>query len=231
MPLELGGQDALSNLLVLCANCHRSVHWLATGDRSEHAHAYGLGPNAAARRRIVQLARRIRKQRQRVIGADRQLATSVPLATALDAVVSRNGFGIEEARLLKGCFKRAWRAINSTDRKACSVRLVKGARFVSVNANNHLAVRVPDWTDDGRREEADILLIWPQTTRPSIMSPQKFRRESSWRFKLIPYFNLALTWVECLALTPRDWLVFKDAVHAGLTMARTSRRVSNVVPD
>jgi hypothetical protein len=76
-----------------------------------------------------------------------------------------------------------------------------------------------------------MFLIWPQTTRPSFMSPRRFRRVSSGRFKLIPYFNLRLTWDECLTLTPRDWHVFKEAVHAGLTMARTSRRTSNVTPD
>jgi hypothetical protein len=231
VPMELGGKDNLSNLLVLCANCHRSVHWLATGDRSLHAHAYGLGPIAKARRRILGLARSIRRRRHRDIGANRTLASALPLSTAFDAVVSRNGFDADEGAVLRRCFRRAWRAIRSVDRRACSVRLVRGARFLSVNANNHLAVRVPAWTDDRHRETADIVLIWPQSTRLSIMSPQRFRRESSSRFRLIPHFNLWLTWDECLALTSADWRVFRDAVHDGLTVARSSRRTSNVVAD
>ena len=100
----------------------------------------------------------------------------------------------------------------------------------SVNANNHLALRVPAWTDDGYREEADIALIWPQSYRPNGMSPREFRRASSGRFRLIPYGNLWLTWEECLALTPADWRVYGGAVHDGLTLVRSARRVSNVLP-
>lgn len=230
VPVELGGRDVLSNLLVLCANCHRSVHWLATGDRSLPAHAYGLGPTSKARHRLLRLARRIRMRRRRVVGVDRVLASSVPLTTALDAVVSRNGFDLSEGAALKRCFRRAWRAIRPFDKRASSTRLVRGARFLSVNANNHLALRVPAWTDDGHRE-ADIVLIWPQGIRPSIMSARRFARESSGRFRLIPHFNLWLTWDECMALTPADWRVYKQAVHDALTLARSTRRVSNVVPD
>ena len=165
----------------------------------------------------------------RVVGPDLMLSTAVPLSTALQAVVARNGFDRSEARLLKRCFTRAWRAIDPVDRRACSVRLVRGARFLSVNANNHLALRVPAWSDEGYPDDADVLLIWPQDTRPSIMAPAQFRRESAGRFKLIPYFNLGLSWDECLKLGRTDWKVFKEAVHAGLTMARTGRRTSNVV--
>ena len=67
VPVQWGGRDALSNLVTLCANCHRSVHWLATGDRSVPAHAYGLGPSRKSRRRILQLARRIRSRRVRIV--------------------------------------------------------------------------------------------------------------------------------------------------------------------
>ena len=228
IPVELDGRDTLANLITLCANCHRSVHWLATGDRSQFAHAYGLGSNATTRRRLLALARRIRSRRLKVVGPDRVMSTAVSLDTALDAVVSRNGFQSPEARLLRRSFQRAWTAIAPSDRRLCSVRLVRQERFVSVNANNHLAIRVPAWTDEGFREEADIVLIWPQAERPSIWSQAKFQRESARRFKLIPYFNLWLTWNECLGLRPRDWRIFREAVHAGLTMARTARRTSNV---
>jgi hypothetical protein len=120
--------------------------------------------------------------------------------------------------------------MDHADRAACSIRVVRDARFLSVNANNYLAVRVPAWSDEGYRENADIVLIWPQSIRPSILSQSAFRREASGRFRLIPYFNLRLTWDECLALTKDDWRTFRKAVHDGLTLVRTGRRVSNVLP-
>jgi hypothetical protein len=115
------------------------------------------------------------------------------------------------------------------DRHACSVRLVRGARFISVNANNHLALRAPAWSDNRERIEGDIMLVWPQAVRPSILSAARFRRESSERFRLIPHFNLSLTWEEWLALTKSDWAVYRQACHEALTLARSSRRTSNVL--
>jgi hypothetical protein len=229
VPVSLNGRDALSNLVVLCENCHRCVHWLATGDRSCQAHAYGLGRTRSVGTRLLRLARRIRDRRKRIVGVDRVLSTAVPLATAIQAVIARNGIEPQEAHLLKRCFDRAWRAVSLTDRRACSIRLVRGARYISVNANNHLAIRIPAWSDYGYRIEGDILLIWPQAIRPSIMSVQKFQGESSSRFKLIPHFNLSLTWEECLDLQARDWRVFRGAVHDGLTAVHTRRWISNVL--
>jgi HNH endonuclease len=229
IPLSLGGRNISTNLTTLCANCHRIVHWLAAGDRSVDAHAYGLGRSGAHRRRLLALARRIRHRRQRVVGRDLVLSTSVPLETAMGAVVQRNGLDASEAALMRRCFKRALRAMAARDRKACSVRLVREARFLSVNANNHLVLRAPAWSDSRQRMKGDILLVWPQRIRPSIMSSSRFRRESSGRFKLIPHFILSLTWDECLSLSERDWKVYQQACHDALTLVRTRRWASNVI--
>jgi hypothetical protein len=147
----------------------------------------------------------------------------------MDAVIQRNGLDKTEAVQLNHCFKRAVSAMAAKDRELCSVRRVRESRFISVNANNHPAIRAPAWNDRRRRIEGDIILIWPQATRPSIMSPKRFRRESSARFKLIPHFNLSLTWDECLALSKRDWKIFRAACHDALTLARTRRCTSNVI--
>lgn len=228
VPVSLGGTDSLRNLVTLCANCHRAVHWLATGDRSLETHTYGLGRTAAERRQLRYFAVRIRRRRLREYGASRTMASSVSLDTALDAVARRNGLELAEASTMQRCFRRAWGAIAAEDRKECSVYLPRGARFLSVNANNHLALRVPAWGDDRVRLDYDMMLIWPQSEPPSTVPMGEFRRAAKRRFKLIPYFSLSLTWEECLRMTARDWRIYKDAVHAGLWMARTQRRKSNV---
>jgi hypothetical protein len=229
VPVALGGRDALSNLTTLCANCHRGVHWLATGDRSVPAHAYGLGETARARRHLLVLARGIREHRLRVVGPDRVLKTSIPLAEAIKAVVIQDGLEDAEALLFGRCLRHALRAMAAVDRKECSVRLVRNARFISVNANNHLVVRAPAYSDRGHRIEGDMLLVWPLDSRPSILSAREFRRVSASRFRLIPHFNLSLTWEECLALSTNDWKIFRRACHDALVLARTRRWTSNVV--
>jgi hypothetical protein len=230
IPVTLGGRDALTNLITLCANCHRTVHWLATGDRSVEAHAYGLGGSSTHRKRLLALARRIRHRRQRIVGPGLKLTTSVSLNEALNAVIQRNGLDALEAVLMRRCFTKALRAMAARDRKACSVRHVRGSRFLSVNANNHLVIRAPAWSDRKERYEEDIILAWPKAIRPSIMSGSKFRREGPGAgYKLVPHIgNLYLTWDECLRLSKRDWKLFREACHDALTFARSRRWTSNV---
>ena len=229
IPVSLGGSDSLRNLVTLCSNCHRSVHWLASGDRCLEAHAYGLGSSGAERKRLRARAGRIRSRRLSEFRGSTTMASAIPLHTAFDAVIRRNGLDQAEARLMMGCFRKAWRAMDKRDQRQCSVHLPRGARHLSVNANNHLALRVPAWGDDKVRLDYDMLLIWPQAEPPSTVNPRAFRLAARSRFRLIPYFTLALTWQECLSFTARDWQVYRDAVHAGLWMARTRKRRSNVI--
>jgi HNH endonuclease len=100
VPLSLDGRDVLSNMTTLCANCHRMVHWLSAGDRSIDAHAYGLGKSGAHKRRLLALARRIRRRRLRIVGRDLKLTAAVSLETAMKAVVQRNGLDASEAALM-----------------------------------------------------------------------------------------------------------------------------------
>ena len=227
IPVEYRGRDVLRNLITLCANCHRLVHWLAKGDLCLEAHAYRLGQSERHRRRLLALARRIRRRRLRLVGPDRRFPKAEPLKIALDAVIQRNGLDDTEASLLSRCFKRALRAMAAKDRKECSARRVRESRFISVNANNHLAIRAPAWSDRRKRLEEDIILVWPHGVRPSIMSPSKFRHAYGGPFKLVACGNLHLTWDECLELSKRDWKLFREACHEALSVP-TRRCTSNV---
>jgi len=231
IPVEFRGRDVLTNLITLCANCHRLVHWLAKGDLCLEAHAYGLGQSERHRRRLLALARRIRRRRLRLVGPDRRFTNPEPLKIALDAVIKRNGLDDTEAFSLSRCFKLALGKMAAKDRKECSVRRVRESRFISVNANNHLVIRVPAWNDQRQRIEGDIILAWPKAVRPSVIPASKFHRPSSSSgFKLVPHVvDLCLTWDECLSLSKRDWRFFREACHDALTFAITRRWTSNVI--
>jgi len=228
IPVTLGGRDVLRNLITLCANCHRIVHWLATGDRSLESNALGLAESLAQKRHLLTLARRIRRRRLRVVGPDLRLTTSIPLETAMNAVIRRNGLVDNEADFFTRCLKRGLRKIAASDRNKCSVRRVRESKFISVNANNHLVLRAPAWSDRGKRYEEDIILVWPHGVKPSILSPTDYRRAASGRFKLIPCINLYLRWEECMALSSDDWELFRKACHEAFTPP-TRRRTSNVI--
>jgi len=227
IPVEFRGRDILPNLTTLCANCHRLVHWLATGDRSLRRDACGVGQSTTHTRNLFAPARRIRSTRLRLVGPDLKIKGSVSLHTALGAMIKRNGLERSEQVLLRRCFILALRALAIIDRKNCSVRLERQSRFISVNANNHQVLRVPAWNDRGKRYEEDVILIWPHGIKPGILSPQEFRHAASGRFKLVPCINLYLSWEKFLSFSARDWKLFREACHRAFTPA-TRRWTSNV---
>jgi len=114
------------------------------------------------------------------------------------------------------------------------VRLPRGQRFISINANNYLAVRTPAWEFQSAEYDADILLIWPEKIPPSFASRSEFRDviSSTWKngsFKDIPYTLLPLTWDGCLSLSSQDWRIFRNACHKALTLVQSRRWPSNVI--
>src|SRR6266516_611392 len=65
LPRELGGRDTLSNLVTLCANCHKAVHWFAV-DKRERGPEADKARNlytAPAYAKLIDLAEAIRERR------------------------------------------------------------------------------------------------------------------------------------------------------------------------
>ena len=71
LPRDLGGRDTPSNLVTLCANCHKAVHWLAVEGRQhgqEADRARRLYPPTAFAK-LIDLAEAIRARRDRTKSA------------------------------------------------------------------------------------------------------------------------------------------------------------------
>lgn len=123
------------------------------------------------------------------------------LSMALQMVVRRNRLNDAEAASFRRCLERALREMDTHDREKCAKRLIEGGLFISILANNHLAIRAPAYSDNQRRlTRSDITLAWPRDVRPSVLSTSRFRREvaGGFGFKLVPrIMNLDLTWDEC----------------------------------
>ncbi len=184
---------------------------------------------------LRRLALQIRYHRRRTLLAGNQWAMRsgkakgpIALAKALDLIVIRNGLEPGEARLLQRVVQRVIRNIPAQIRQNCSFRLVKNARFLSVNAGNHLLFRTPAYSDDGTRQDADLFLIWPQDTRISVVSRRGWPRVSRHRFAAIPCFNIDLSFQEALSLQANEWQIFARACQHALFDRRTRSWVSNV---
>jgi HNH endonuclease len=109
LPKELGRRDTLSNLITLCWNCHKIVHWLSVGERlegpegKEARHSYGF----AAFARLRELAEAIRDLRVRTRQAGNRWVEQpdtdglMPLTDALNLVSRRNHFDQTQAAMLR----------------------------------------------------------------------------------------------------------------------------------
>lgn len=236
VPRALGGLPKTSNLTTLCPNCHRIVHWLSVGRRLEGRSADDV--KRVVRPKVFQtlhrLARRIRYRSQRTRLADNQWVEikgkaqgPIPLRKALNLISVRNELEAREAVLMRRVVRRVVRSIPRKVRRACAFRLVRQGRYLSVNAGNHLLFRTPAYLDDGKRQDADLFLIWPRDTRMSCIPHRDWHRAVAFRFAAVPCFNIALGFEQALSLRPDEWHVFGRACQEALRPG-TRRWVSNV---
>jgi hypothetical protein len=237
VPRSLGGGDAKANLKTLCANCHRLVHCLSVGRRLEGRAGREIKRAIKPRafEMISKLARLIRLHRRRILLAGNRWVQHgdvargpTSLADALQVIEVRNGFEVYEAALMRRVVHRVLQSIPADIRRQCSFRIVNRGLYLSVNAGNHLVFRTPSYSDNGRRQDADLWLIWPQSIPISVLSKSEWKWASGVRFSAIPCFNVELSFDQALALRPHEWRIFANACRDALTVRRTRRWVSNV---
>jgi len=200
IPRSLGGSDAPSNLCVLCSNCHRLVHSFSIGRRLEGTgwqHAAMHVPLSASKV-IANLAKHIRVHRERMIASDNSWIAgddsrgSVDLQTAIEKVAARSDYEGAE----RNDFVRAIRILVSKTPAAvlerCSVRLLKGGRYLRVNAGNHLLFRLPAYSDAGTKQDGHAFIVWPSRAQLYNWSPAEQDTAVAFRFQLFDGVNLRL---------------------------------------
>lgn len=152
IPQELGGLDTPSNLTTLCANCHRTVHWLAIGPRLDGSSTATLRTQIDPRalRVLTKFAAAARKQRLELqLDGNRWSAKAgttkaiLPFPKAVSGLLRKHRFVAADARLLRQAIVKIVAEIPSQVRRGCSARVVRNGRFLSINAGNHLLFRFP----------------------------------------------------------------------------------------
>jgi hypothetical protein len=223
IPRHLGGADALANLTTLCANCHRTVHHLAVGRRleGEPGRMVKAAFGAAVYSQIAALARKIRVHRERVLLAGNKwrahgstASGTLSLEEAIKTVVIRNGFEPSEGQLLRRIVRRAISALPGTLRERCAYRLVREGRYLSINVGNHLALRTPAYSDDGKRQDWDLILVWLRSSRPPSIRPDEWSKISAGGFRLAPTCtNVHFAFDEARSFGSADWKTFATAAQ------------------
>lgn len=184
---------------------------------------------------IAALAKKIRSRREQLLAADNQWLEgadadgSVSLAAAIDRVVARNGYEGRD----RATFVRAVRALFAKTPleilRHCSIRLLKGGRYLSVNVGNHMLFRVPAFSDAGAKQDADAFVVWPASAQLSSWTPDRQAAAVVFEFRLFPAVNLAMSALDILAMTKQDWRRYQSACEDALNGRRTRDWTSNVI--
>lgn len=241
IPRELGGRDTPSNLITLCVNCHKIVHWLSVAERlegpkgNEARHSY---PSAvfAKLRELVQV---IRDQRIRTRRAGNRWLEQpdtdglMPLTDALNLVARRNHFDQTQAVMLQQVVERVLEYLSADVRKGCSTNLVQKGRFFSIKAGNTVVFRAPGFFDGAKKADFDILLIWPKTTPISVLSRAEWQGFTKGEAQFaalpgLPCANLDLSFEEALKMNEVDWTTFAQACREAVRVGKTRHWISNV---
>jgi hypothetical protein len=241
-PKEPGGRDTLSNLTTLCVNCHKIVHWLSVAERLEGPEGNEARQNprlSSAFAKLRELAEVIRDHRLRTRRGGNRLLEGpdtdgpMPLADALILVSRRNHFDQRQAAMLQQVVERVLDHLAANVRKGCSTSLVQKGHFFSIKAGNTLVFRTQGFFDGKNEADGDVLLIWPETTRISVLSPAAWRPfaqgESSFAaLSELPCFNLPLSFEQALKMREADWMTFAHACGEAVRVEKTRHWVSNV---
>ncbi len=243
-PKEHGGRDTLANLTTLCANCHKAVHWLSvegrlTGHEGEKAKQLY---SASGFEKLAELAEAIRDQRIRTREAGNQWLkradTDGPMALgdALALISRRHHFDETRTAMLRQVADRVLHHLPPFVLKGCSIRLVQRGRFVSINAGNILLFRTPGFFDgiddpNARARAGDVLLIWPESTRLSVLSRKEWQNieDGEGRFQALPCFNLPLNFKQVLGMSKADWRTFTNASIDAVRLGKGRHWVSNIL--
>ena len=232
------GRITVANLTTLCANCHKAVHWLSgegrlagkEGDQARRIYS------ASAFAKLAELAEVIQAQRARTKQAGnrwlKQADTEgqMSLADALRLVSRRNHFDLARAAILEQVVQRVLAHLSAEALKGCSIRLVQRGRFFSINAGNILVFRVPGVFDGVKDQDGDVLLLWPERIRLSVLSRDEWReiQAGEGRFAAIPCFNLPLDFEQVLKMVTTDWGTFSQACHDAVRLGKGRQWISNV---
>jgi hypothetical protein len=238
LPRELGGRDTPSNLTTLCSNCHKAVHWFSVDDRlggHEGEKAKKLY-SASAFAKLVELAQAIQGQRVRTKRAGNRWLKQpdthgpTPLADGLELLSSRNHFDSARTSDLGRVVYKVLQHLPAKVLSGCSIRLVQRGRFLSINAGNTLLFRVPGVFDGVKDPDGDVLLIWPEGVRLSVLSEREWREieQGEGRFAAVAAFNLPLDFKEVLDMNNADWRAFTKACRDAVRHGKSRCWVSNV---
>lgn len=238
VPRELGGVDTASNLTTLCANCHRTVHWLMAGERldgpeGERARAHLSKAGFDVLRELVETAR-AHKLRTKEAGhrwvVRPNTRDPISLDEALSAIERRNHLDPKFAAQQRSILGRVVSELGPNVLNQCAVRLVQNGRFLSINAGNILVFRVPGFPDGAKEPQGDFLLLWPRSRRLSSLSVSEWRKIAKWKgFASLPHaFDLDISLQEALAMTSADWGKFREVCSEAVAVGGTRRWLSNV---
>ena len=212
IPVEFGGTNSARNLIDVCSNCHRLIHYFGADIRRLNAAHKALeveySPSAVGRLR--RLAKAVQVARLRITRNKNIVPGSPALDVALEEVVERNGLSEKRAQLLARVVALVTSKIPRLARPLLSYRIPHRGKYFAINCTNYLLFRAPSYSDGGVRQHWDLFLILPGRTRK--LSSQTIRdRDVVYAFDRFDCVIVGLSFENILAFNASDWREFRTA--------------------
>lgn len=230
IPREFGGNNNFENFVLLCSNCHTLVHFFSSTKYQNKEIKKYIEPqlNEDAINRLKELTIKAQNARQKIMENGNLWVASKPYTVneAVEIMSVRNKLDDIESNLLSQVIKKVLQNMPSTVCGACSFRLLKDGKYLSVNLDNYLLFRTPGYGDFAEKPQFDCLMTFPKDKVPDKLKPIENR--DVWLFSHLDCVNVGLSFSEALKLDEADWSLFKDACQMAQSARKTRTWISNI---
>ncbi len=235
-PVEFGGGNDTSNLISICANCHKIVHAYATKQYAGDDLSALLGDSYSHEQaeKIQDLISSIREYKERA-DSNGQTDTLISLGDAIATVAKKQKYSASKILLFRQCIANVIARIPVEIRNRCNYRLVQSGQYISINFTNYLLFKSPGYYEFSSQYSAggigklghDLLLITPISAMKDRNIPDD--KCDAKAFKNIPDQGLLfLNFEDVLAFSSQQWKEFQEGCHATANAPKSRDRISNL---
>lgn len=220
--------DDDSNLVVVCASCHSLIHYFGTKARDQQPLPKYLGKHLRIDevKRLQGLVTRLQRARRKAY-RKRRVGYAFTVEQAISKVTETGGFDDIERAAYRACVYAVLKNLPKQARERCSYRLIRRGKCMSINLMNYLIYRSPAYGDLGAPPRYDCYLIFPNRLQ-SLGPILGVEDRVVFQFAQLDCITVGVTYEELLALTSRQWTLFRQACAMARGAPRTREWPSNI---
>jgi hypothetical protein len=233
IPVEFGGHDANNNLIAVCKNCHKLIHWFSSKARQNNAVQelleFGFSKDVASKierfsAAIIQAKGDGAAVGHVVLRDTEGVPTDLPMLAAATALCAKkNKLTIGETADFAAAVTKLIEHIPEAVASKSAFRLTHQEKSIGVNMMNYLLLRAPARPDVGRHKGATgVFVIAPSD------SALASRYDVGFNFTGFPAVNVWCEYQDILGWKKADWQDFERGCEMAAAAPKSRSWLSNI---